>query len=506
MKKTLLLVAIVWSCLIIGSTSAFAMPDGYSGGLWIILRFPKTSYAWTNAQIPETATVEAGGADDEYEPVSVTVTGLGTLTPATFPIALGETKNVAVTMPAAAARNEYRVTLTVRKKADHAVTDTKTATRTVYIVKVASLVPSEGTEIDDGDGNANTKSYIVPVAATGEISVIATAEPDVPPELFPTEWSTTGGVGYPKNPVHTVSKTTAGSTTVTTTCGASSQSVTLHVFSITITSPAEGSKATFNNNTPAVKDITCTCTVNPAAAGTVTWTCDDISGVTESWPNGQNGNSKTLRLTNLPSSNASFGTHHVTATLSTLQVQANYKLFFPGTDNDKNHPGDGAGTTPNWFFYWKATNAGYGTPYYKTTGGTQISYVNNNWRAYLTSTDNNYYTPPDGDNQGNNLNGIDNFAWTCRHEGRHVTMSTTWYPNDYDAARDPDGDWIPDGQEPSLGGTQQNPINGGPFTAGVRDTDADGMRDDEDFTCYTQAAWTEGNADGSDWSNPGHQY
>jgi hypothetical protein len=234
----------------------------------------------------------------------------------------------------------------------------------------------------------------------------------------------------------------------------------------------------------------------------VTWTCDDISGVTESWPNGQNGNSKTLRLTTLPSSNASFGTHHVTAKLSSLQVQANYKLFFPGTDNDTNHPG---GTTPNWFYYWKQTGASYGSPYYRSTGRTETVYDNGVYKAYLTSTDNNDYTPPDGDNVGTALNGIDNFAWTCRHEGRHITMHTIWFPNDWDAAIDLDRDNMKDSQEPSLGGTDANPINGGPFKP-VFDTDGDGLWDDEDFTCHTQPAWTEGSADNSDWSNPGHQY
>jgi hypothetical protein len=80
--------------------------------------------------------------------------------------------------------------LTVRKTADHNVIDTKDSPQYVYIVKVASLVPSEGTEIDDGDGNADTKSYIVPIATTGTINVTATSEPDLPPELLvQTDWN-----------------------------------------------------------------------------------------------------------------------------------------------------------------------------------------------------------------------------------------------------------------------------------------------------------------------------
>ena len=75
-----------------------------------------------------------------------------------------------------------------------------------------------------------------------------------------------------------------------------------------------------------------------------------------------------------------------------------------------------------------------------------------------------------------------------------------------DGALDSDQDWMPDGQEPALGGTPQNPQDGGPFDPAIHDTDGDGLRDDEDYTIATQPPWTEGAANDEDWADPGMQH
>jgi hypothetical protein len=220
----------------------------------------------------------------------------------------------------------------------------------------------------------------------------------------------------------------------------------------------------------------------------------------------------TATFTTLPPDNGDLGiktvTVHALQSGAAVCTQArDCEVFFGGADNTTNHPGAGSGTTPNWFFFWGQTTAMFGQPVYDPAGANStIDFRNNAWVAVLCPVDNDPYTLPAGDpNAGTQIDGIDNFAWGCRHEGRHVQTSTAWYPNGYNGALDPDGDWMPDAQEPALGGTAANPINGGPFTPGVQDTDGDGMRDDEDYTIATQGAWNIGSADATDWSNPGHQ-
>ena len=122
--------------------------------------------------------------------------------------------------------------------------------------------------------------------------------------------------------------------------------------------------------------------------------------------------------------------------------------------------------------------------------------------------------PPEGDNGGNQIEYIDNFAWGARHEGRHVTTLSSWWPNGHgiyvtpnDWTNDGDYDYLPNNQEAALGGTSGNPINGGPFDPGITNTDSDSTGADvEDYTCNTQASWTEGSADDEDWAHPGKQW
>jgi len=88
-------------------------------------------------------------------------------------------------------------------------------------------------------------------------------------------------------------------------------------------------------------------------------------------------------------------------------------------------------------------------------------------------------------------------------------MIALWGANsDWDPNNDADegiGDYLLDDDEPELGGTPENPVNGGPFVAGILDTDGDTMMDCEDYTLHTQAEWITGSADHQDWASPGQQ-
>ena len=237
-------------------------------------------------------------------------------------------------------------------------------------------------------------------------------------------------------------------------------------------------------------------------------------------PNPPKGPNITFTYKGLPSLNYQFG--EKTLTLShpnggTPRTQT-VKIFFNGTDDATNHPGEGTGVTPNWFFYWKQTGAGYGDVQYTQNGtlngNAQTKFVNNQWVAYVSYNNNNWYTPfLVGDNAGNPLNGIDHFAWVCRHESRHKQLDDQYFPNGpfqyqvtYDEFGlpvsnvnpvDQDGDGLADVLEGS----------GSPYGYETDhiDTNGDGVSDLEDYVQRTQAPWTEGSNDSLDWANPGHQ-
>ena len=100
---------------------------------------------------------------------------------------------------------------------------------TIKIVAVASLTASPGTEIDDGDGNANTKKYLACVlTGDGLITVTAVPTPGLSENELPGCWTLEGGDGDGKLQ-KSVSSFEAGSETVTCTAGSSSRIVTVCV-------------------------------------------------------------------------------------------------------------------------------------------------------------------------------------------------------------------------------------------------------------------------------------
>ena len=135
--------------------------------------------------------------------------------------------NVSVTLPAAAGAYTYTASLTGGEGT--ATLDTDTAT----IVQVSSLVPSEGIEFDDGDNDPDTKSYVVPIAATGSVTVTATPYASVAEDELPSEWSFTGGTAVGLGKLQqTVSKNSPGLTTLFCSCGESSKTVSLYLVAV----------------------------------------------------------------------------------------------------------------------------------------------------------------------------------------------------------------------------------------------------------------------------------
>jgi len=103
--------------------------------------------------------------------------------------------------------------------------------KTVTVIEVDSLVPDEGTEVDDGDSNPNTRSFVVGIADTGVVTVTATPNPSVSEEDLPACWMLTGGTGSGKLE-RTVDRTTTGVTTITCTAGSSSKTTKIYVVEV----------------------------------------------------------------------------------------------------------------------------------------------------------------------------------------------------------------------------------------------------------------------------------
>jgi hypothetical protein len=105
--------------------------------------------------------------------------------------------------------------------------------RNIKVVEVASLLPDVGTEFDDGDGNPNTKSFVVCTADAGVVTVTATPNPSVGEQCLPGYpygwgWQLEGGSGGSWL-FRTVDRTWPGVTTITCTCGSSSKTTKIYV-------------------------------------------------------------------------------------------------------------------------------------------------------------------------------------------------------------------------------------------------------------------------------------
>jgi hypothetical protein len=193
--------------------------------------------------------------------------------------------------------------------------------------------------------------------------------------------------------------------------------------------PVTDNNFTFDNTPTGVCCVAASGATGVAALDDgLQWDVDAISGSTLTTnPADRKGPAIHFIFSGLPSLNGNFGNKKLTLTYPPCPGKYDtevVQIFFDGSDNATNHLGPGAGTTPNWFFYWQQTSAGYGAPKYDPSFGLgQTRWENNVWVAVLGADNNDNYIPPpepEGDNAGVPLNGIDHFAWVCRHEAFHV--------------------------------------------------------------------------------------
>lgn len=216
----------------------------------------------------------------------------------------------------------------------------------------------------------------------------------------------------------------------------------------------------------------------------------------------------TVSFTNLPGSNSAFGAKTAKLKFGGSVVDSAPYEVFPAKAAT-NHPSDSTNRTwPNWMFYWMKTSANgvntnvkyggssSGRSEYDYSGGRTIILMNDASASQIAA----WGTPK----------GIDCFAWTTRHEAKHHTQITGFWPTTYVADDDRDVDVLPNDQEPTY-------MSGRPYDPDVKATYPDTfgygqnpIPDIEDICMRKQSApypldvlWSNESANDEDWASPG---
>ena len=282
----------------------------------------------------------------------------------------------------------------------------------------------------------------------------------------------------------------------------------------------------FNSASQGVCEVACKVSITPDTQdirnqlqNKVLWSIDPISGSTLSWQNGGTGPGKGIYYggeweekavyTTLPANNGEFGIKDTTVTLTGFgcSQDGNTKIFY--ARNETNHPGQGAGQTPNWYFYWSQTGASYGTyeyygPGMDGNGRSYAAFIDGQWRAWIGNAVESGTIVVNGITYSK---GIDHFAFDTRHEEQHrIDFIALWgASSDKDPANDLDVDYLPDDQEANL-------VPNHPYSPNLSATYPDtwgygsGWRDAEDYALLRQSCPTPGDYDAVDWSYPGNQW
>ena len=90
------------------------------------------------------------------------------------------------------------------------------------------LADQPAREIDDGDGDDDTKTYLVARREGETLELTATPTPDQPEHLLPESWNLNGGIGSGKLS-QTIDLSQTGTHVLEASCGTSSKTTTIHV-------------------------------------------------------------------------------------------------------------------------------------------------------------------------------------------------------------------------------------------------------------------------------------
>lgn len=252
--------------------------------------------------------------------------------------------------------------------------------------------------------------------------------------------------------------------------------------------------------------------VDSIGSSTLTW--DDPSNPGQANFSGDDMTA-TVDFEGLPNNNSDFGANNKKKKArikfdGTLVVEQEFEVFF--LKNATNHPSSSSSDLvwPNWYYYWKQSSANFGTHQWNSKNSD--SYTDNigglGWKCFIGQAS----SEPVG--AWDEANGIDTFANVCRHEDKHKNQMSAMWGNfsSRDPLLDQDenvGDYLKDQQEANLipghsydklkKATYPDTFNYDPGNTGL-------WNDNEDYCMRQQPAWTKGDANKEDWSNPGMQH
>ncbi len=243
--------------------------------------------------------------------------------------------------------------------------------------------------------------------------------------------------------------------------------------SITIMLPTAGDNFAFDSADPGKLEISATAIVTPLEyASEVEWEMSDI-GRTKATVNPERGQTVKITLEGLPERNNHFGNKTITAKVRGKSAKVTVQVFYNATAN--NHPGDGAGSTPNWFHYWKETSAAQGHEgflrYISALAGSNDPndipigrYIAPRDRLYLTDLVQSSAgcTARATARGGANATGIDCFAEIIAHEWQHREEEMDWWAGVnffVYRARDWDYDGVPRSVEKSEPGCRDDHVS-----------------------------------------------
>jgi hypothetical protein len=225
-----------------------------------------------------------------------------------------------------------------------------------------------------------------------------------------------------------------------------------------LTDPAEaggdnfsGNEFTYDNASPGVLDVYCRVTTDPdtatiqaeltdriefagvvVAGGTVAWSPGDATKGTATYDAGHAYWETVCTVTGLPAAFGDLGLHTTELKVKDpnkdtvfLTEQRAFEIF--AMRDERNHPGAGAGTVPNWFFYWNQACGDAHAVYHEVAGNYGVTPAMLYWSPTLaySKTETWYGDGCTGsdtrrDGSGQTVTGIDLFANTVAHELWHV--------------------------------------------------------------------------------------
>ncbi len=300
--------------------------------------------------------------------------------------------------------------------------------------------------------------------------------------------------------------------------------------SIEILTPDPDAEFTFDPSEEGKFLILASAAVEPPElAGQVVWTLEGI-GDAEIEVIPEKGEQVEIWVRGLPADNDDFGEKTLTARIPGAQDQTKLKVFFWPTAT--NHPGEGAGETPNWFYYWSQTSAASGRKSvlrYMASLPEQNEVGTNVLGRHDRTDDFIYLSDPvqssdnctrraevvsaSGTGGGKNATGIDCFGEVILHEARHRLEWHRWWLDGtnqvtrfvHQLAEDSDADYVPrwvESNEPGCSDNDQTSCSNRPvFTSEPRE-----VPDTELYAYYEGWKWVLTAADSEDWSHCGKQW